>query len=356
MFYLLNDSIDPSFNLALEEYLLKSNVLNELREPIFVLWRNMPTVVIGRNQNAFSEINVEFVQQEGIKLVRRLTGGGAVYHDLGNLNYTFIAKNKESFANSQGEMVHSPKGEGTFAKNDSQWFDFALFTAPILTAMKKLGVPAELSGRNDLLIAGKKFSGNAQMRYHERILHHGTLLFDTSLETLAAALSPDTEKYASRAVVSVRSRVTNIAEHLPTDSCITDVLCFRDFLAKEIAIQQKLTPLLLNETALAEIDQIRQNRYATDDWNIGFSPPCDIRVKHRYSWGLLEVEIGLNKGIIRTVCFRGDFFALKSPEQIEQQLIGSSWNRDAVANRLDDTLLQTVFSQWSTKELLELLF
>ena len=196
---------DPYYNLAVEEYLFQT-----AEDEVFMLWQNEPTVVIGKNQNAYAEVELDVLRERGIHLARRITGGGAVYHDLGNVNYTFIAKSGQ------------------------QGIDFAHFTAPILRALAELGIRAELSGRNDLLVDGRKFSGNAQYSANGKTLHHGTLLFDSDLTVLSDVLRPDEEKIRSKAVRSVRSRVTNLAPLLQKE-CQTgefiDLLA--DFICRE---------------------------------------------------------------------------------------------------------------------------
>ena len=210
MLYINDSCTDPYWNLAAEEYLLKS-----FSEPIFRLWRNESSIIIGQYQNAVAEIDTTYVKENGIKVVRRLTGGGAVFHDLGNLNYTFIEEKK------QGEDAPAM---------------FRRFTAPILDALNAIGVKAYLHGRNDLLIDERKFSGNAVCIHKNRTLQHGTLLFNASMNSLGAALKSRPEKFIGKAVQSNRSRVTNIHEHLPEEGCpVTDIISFKEYLAEYIS-------------------------------------------------------------------------------------------------------------------------
>lgn len=190
MYYIEGRSHDPTFNLAMEEYLYRS--VEPGHPGYFLLWQNEPSIIVGRFQNTAQEVNRTFAEEHRIHIVRRISGGGAVYHDLGNLNYTFIVPN-----------------------DDGNPFDFARHALPIVNALEKLGVKAEFNSRNDLAIDGKKFSGSAQHMDRKRLLHHGTLLFDSDLSVLARALNVDDEKFTSKGFKSVRSRVTNILPHLP---------------------------------------------------------------------------------------------------------------------------------------------
>ncbi len=210
MQFLVNKSTNPFFNLALEEYLLK-NV--DIREDYFILWQNEPTIVIGKHQNTLKEINMNFVKDNNINVVRRNSGGGAVYHDLGNINFTFITKYDEKHL-----------------------LDFKTFTNPVVYSLGKLNVKAELAGRNDILIDGRKISGNSQHIYKDRFLHHGTLLFNSELENLVKALNVDNDKILSKGIESIKSRVTNIKEHVKEDIFMEK---FKEILIENIFIWNK---------------------------------------------------------------------------------------------------------------------
>ena len=217
MLCIVDSTTDPYWNLAAEEYLLTS-----LSEPVFRLWRNAPSVIVGRYQNAAAEINSEYVRTRGIPVVRRLTGGGAVFHDLGNVNYTFIDRKVE--------------GEDTAAM-------FRRFTAPVISALRSLGVEASLEGRNDLVISGRKFSGNAVCVHGGRVLQHGTLLFSASVADLSGALNTRPEKFIGKSVQSNRSRVTNISEHLPARHRSMSVEEFITYLQDRPAVPGKILHL-----------------------------------------------------------------------------------------------------------------
>jgi lipoate-protein ligase A len=288
---------DPYFNLAAEEYLLK-----ECSEPVFRLWRNAPSIIIGKNQNAAAEINAQFVHEHNIPVIRRLTGGGAVFHDLGNINFTFIDKKVD--------------GEETSAM-------FARFTAPIIAALRKLGVNAYLEGRNDLLIDGRKFSGNAICIHRDRVLQHGTLLFSSSIADLSGALNARPEKFVGKSVQSNRSRVTNISEHLPSPMEIED---FMKYIFGEIS-GSGATDYTPEE--VKAIEKLREERYSTDEWNWGTSPKYTYSNVVKLPSGLVEIFLNVEKGIIRECRICGDYFFTAPTSELEELLTG-------VLNRYDD--------------------
>ena len=283
---------DPYLNLAIEEYLFRTE-----ESEVFLLWQNRPTVVIGKNQNAYAEVALDVLRERDILLARRITGGGAVYHDLGNINYTYIAK-------SAGQGI-----------------DFARFTAPIIKALSTLGIRATLSGRNDLLVGERKFSGNAQHSANGKTLHHGTLLFDSDLSVLAAVLRPDEEKLRTKAVRSVRSRVTNIAPLLPKE-CQTGE--FLALLAE--CIRAEYAPDMLQVPQNAEIERLRA-RNASPEW---LFPKRDMLAgyqlvkKERYPFGGVEIALEMLGDVIRSATVRGDFFSTAPIEELEALLCGKT--------------------------------
>lgn len=281
-----NFSTDPSFNLACEEYLLFHEV-----EPVFMLWQNERSVIIGQNQNAYAEIDLPYVTEHGIKVVRRLSGGGAVYHDLGNLNYTFIVPEKESDV-----------------------LNFATFAAPIISALATLGVTAELSGRNDLTIDGKKISGNAQCVKNGRILHHGTLLISSDLSVLSSALRVDPTKFQSKGIASVRSRVTNLSKILPK----LDVPTFRSYLESQI----EGDVCELTAAQKEEINSLAERKYRSWEWNFGRSRAFEKRVKERFSSGTVEIAYNADCGIIKELAVYGDFFTTEDLTPWQEALHG----------------------------------
>ena len=299
----VNTSHDPAYNLALEELLAA-----EYEHEFLMLWRNGPSVIVGRNQNTLAEIDPEAVRALGIPVVRRTTGGGAVYHDLGNFNYTVARSGRltgqESFAESAGV---------------------------VLTALRAMGIPAEFSGRNDIVVAGRKISGSARRVLERRTLFHGTLLFDVDLNVLAKVLNPDAEKIRAKGVKSVRSRVMNLRELFPAWS----IGEFRDRFAAALlqaAGIEKASPLPDGFAERAE--RLADGRYRTREWNYGSPWPYDFRNKKRFAGGTVEVALRVAGDRIAEVRFHGDFFGDAPAEELAAKLVGAEFSPDAVAARL----------------------
>lgn len=326
MLYLLNNSTDPYFNLALEE-----TIFNNAKsgETYILLWQNSPSVIIGKHQNTVAEINADLIRKRGIHVVRRMTGGGAVYHDLGNLNFSFI----------------QPAGEQIAP-------DFQAFVRPVMSALARIGVSTEFSGRNDLTLGGKKFSGNAQCIKNGKVLHHGTLLFDVNLDDLEAVLCPDAEKVTSKGVASVRSRVTNISGFLPRQMTVAE---FKETLLACIAHDQPFCERALTEAELAAATTLANSRYRTWEWNFGQSPPANIRRAKRFPPGKVEAWIDVENGRIRDIAFFGDFFSVGDPSLVVVKLRGRRYERAELAATLADIDVTQHFGGISREELLEAL-
>ena len=291
MIFIYNKSLDPYYNMAAEEYLVKNS-----NDEIFMLWQNDNTIVVGKNQNTLSEINYDYVRDNNINVVRRMSGGGAVFHDLGNINFTFILNSEDDFSNYQK------------------------FTKPIIEFLKTLGITATLSGRNDILIDEKKISGNAQYMYKGRIMHHGTLLFSSQSDKLAASLKVSEEKIKSKGIKSVKSRVTNISEHLK------EKMSAQDFIERLSAFMLQNGDIKADydlEQNHNEIEVLKNEKYATWDWNFGYSPKYSFTKKERFPSGEIEICMSVaSNGIIEDVKIFGDFFSKNEISDLENLICG----------------------------------
>ena len=323
MRYLETGSFDPAFNLAFEEYVLTCKRGGDY----LILWQNNNTIVIGQNQNAESEINRSFVEQRNIHVVRRSTGGGAVYHDLGNLNYSFIT--------DAGRL---------------ESITMTRFIVPIVSALRKLGLPAEASGRNDILINGMKVSGTAQRIYKDRILHHGTLLFDTDLSVLGEALRVSPEKYQTQGTVSAKSRVGNI---LPMLQEKIELAAFKEYLKKEFAVEDNV-PLGLLETEA--VKKLKFEKYDTWEWNFGRAPRCKMLNRHRWPGGILEVHLETERGRIKNIEFFGDFLSVADVSEVQTALQNCVYRYDAVKKVLCALPLHLYFGSILLEEVLDSIF
>lgn len=330
MKYIENYSTDPCYNLAFEEYVFKNLPLED--GGYVLLWRNEPSIIIGKNQNAIEEINMEFVKENNIHVVRRVTGGGAVYHDLNNLNFSFIIK-----AERLGEI------------------DFKTYTIPVLKALEKLGISCELSGRNDITIDGKKFSGIAQSVIKGRVLNHGTLLFDSELHILSKALKVRRDKIESKGVKSVSSRVTNIKPHMKEDA---DVLEFRDILLKNIFeyINEPIERYELTEEDKDAIQEMVDERYRTWEWNFGKSPKFNYKSYKRFAGGGVEIRLQVEKGLIDNCKIYGDFFGKGDVTILEEKLKGIKFDEDSVKTALEDLTVSDYLGRISKEEFIMCLF
>ena len=298
--YYETGSTDPRWNLAFEEHILATRT----RGNILILWQNKNSVILGRNQNAYREVNADFVRGHGIQVVRRTTGGGAVYHDLGNLNYSFITD-----AASQDRVVQER------------------FTAPIVRALQGLGLDASASGRNDVLVSGRKVSGTAQRILDGRILHHGTLLFDVDPDMIAGALNADPLKMQSHGVASVRSRVTNIRPLLRTGMTMAD---FWQYLKEFLLADGAILPAELTEEDLAAIRSLQASKYDTWEWNYGRSPAFTVTKRNRFPGGSVEVCLQVNRGVIQDAAIYGDFMARAPLDPVIDKLVGCLYGEHAV--------------------------
>lgn len=330
MINIVNDSKNQYFNLALEEYFLK---IKDLNDDILILWQNEPTIVIGKNQNTYEELNTDYVTENNIKVVRRLTGGGAVYHDLGNLNFTFIKK------------------DGSFHNNK-----FSFFTQPVVNCLKKFGINAVFSGRNDLLIENKKFSGNAQYLHKGKLLHHGTILFSSDLSVLTQALKVKKGKLESNGVKSVSSRVTNIFDFLKEP---VSLLEFKETLISSIfeEINQEVKNYILTDEDIKEIQHLTDTKYSTWEWNFGKSPKMNYEKEIKFEIGYVNLKMDIIKGKIENFVLNGDFFeSEKSVDLLKDEFIGKSYNADEIKNILKNINISVYIHGLKNEQFEELLF
>ncbi|UOQ86596.1 lipoate--protein ligase [Gracilibacillus salinarum] len=295
---------DPYINLAIEEYVLK----NFGQEDTYLLFYiNGPSIIIGKNQNTVEEINTDYVDENGIKVVRRLSGGGAVYHDEGNLNFSFITKD-------DGDSFHN----------------FAKFTEPVVEALQKLGVPAELKGRNDLVADGRKISGNAQFTTRGRMFSHGTLMYDSEIENVVRSLNVKTEKIKSKGIKSIRSRVVNISEFLEEKLSMDEL---KAHILKHVFAVDTLEDVpqyVLTDEDWANIHKLSEERYQQWDWNFGKSPKFNIQHSHKFDGGLVDVRFDVHKGMIDNCTIYGDFFGVGDVNELEAKLKGVRYDRQAI--------------------------
>ena len=323
MINIINKSNDPYYNLALEEYFMK---YKDMEEDILILWQNEPTIVIGKNQNAYEEINRDFVEKNNINVVRRMSGGGAVYHDLGNLNYTII------------------KNDGKLYTND-----FSFFALPVVACLKKFDVDAEFNGRNDITIDGKKFSGNAQYFYKKKVLHHGTLMFSSDLTTLSQALNVKREKMESKGIKSVKSRVTNISEYIKNDITLTN---FRDSLLISMFHEDRASIQnydLTNED-ISVITEIKSTKYNTWEWNYGKSPQMSYQKELRYPAGSVSLKLYIKDGIIENCNLYGDFFEVNPVEELMKKMEGKRYDKSEIVAILKEVDIQEYIYMLSNEE------
>jgi lipoate-protein ligase A len=327
MLIIKRQQTDPYFNLATEEYVLKN-----LAEDSFMLWRNEPSIIVGKHQNTLAEINADYVKENNIPVVRRLSGGGAVFHDLGNLNFTFIQTGKEE-----------------------NLIDFRKYTEPILEVLLKLGIDAKFEGRNDLTIGGLKFSGNAEHIWKKRVLHHGTLLFASHMPNLAAALNADPLKFQDKSVKSVRSRVTNISEHLKSPM---DVMEFATLIQDHIAQKNPDAKVIeLSQEDQENIKELVKSKYSTWEWNFGYSPTYNFRKLIRTEKsGTIEFDLDVQNGIIRQIKIFGDYFNRFETEDIEQALNGVAHQEEQIRKALEPFNITDYFTGLSCDELIAGMF
>ena len=333
MKYLVTDSRDIRYNLALETYLMEHANLDE---PILYFYINSPCIILGRYQDAYEEINQDYVKQHNIIVTRRTSGGGAVYDDLGNVSFSFITKD-------DGDSI------GNFRK----------FTDPVIKALHKLGATdAEMAGRNDLQIKGKKFSGNAMKTEKGRMFSHGTLMYDVDLDVIGKALNVPADKIASKGIKSVHSRVTNLKPYFKPEYQNLTIEEFRDTLAKTILCVDDLSvakEYVLDEQTKKAVEQLNQSIFSNWDWIYGQSPKAAIQHRQHFAQGTVDFRITLENGRIKDLKTYGDFFGQKAIDEFEQKLIGVRYDEGAIKDALKDVQISDFFGKIPENDILELL-
>ena len=323
MFFIISPSHNAYYNMAMEEKYFGIQA-NEF----LILWQNENAIVVGKYQNTAEEVNSSYVEENGIAVVRRLSGGGAMYQDLGNVNYTFIVNRADTELN------------------------FDLFTKIVIDALRNLGVPAEASGRNDITINGKKISGSSQFSKGGRVLHHGTLLFDSNLDVLDKALHAQAGKLESKGIKSVRARVDNIRPYLAKDMETSE---FIEYISEYLINKHSLIELDIDYPEEQAIHRLANEKYSTWEWVYGQSPPYTVQRERKFSGGTITAYLVVKNGIIQSVELRGDFFASENVEQLCSELVGVADNRLSVHQALASSPYGNSIYNVSIEELADLL-
>jgi lipoate-protein ligase A len=320
---------DPRINLALEEYVLRHKPADD---DCLLFYINAPSIIVGRNQNTIEEIAPDVVASRGIHVVRRISGGGAVYHDLGNLNFSFLTP-----------FVH-----GRFNRYDH-------FTRPVIETLHALGVPAELGGRNDILVEGRKVSGNAQFATPTRMFSHGTLLFDSNLDDVTAALRPKPGKVESKGVKSIRSRVANISEFVREPITVVELrerILERIFGTRDRA---RIPAVELTDADWEAVHALVAAKYGARSWNFGEDPPCTVQRARRLPAGEIDARIHVRDGTIAGLRFFGDFMGRLDVDALEQRLAGVAYQRAAIVAALEGVMVSDYFGDVGNEDVLDII-
>ena len=326
MRYLKNPFVNPYYNMAFDEYCLESLPIDE---PVFFLWQNKPAVIVGYNQEVNTEVNLDYLKEKGIDLVRRVTGGGAVYHDLENLNYTIVGRSEDLER------------------------DYPEYAALMMKALQALGVPATLSGRNDILVDGKKVSGFAKRVCKNRLMVHGTLMYNVDVDVLTHVLNPSTTKLQSKGIASVRSRVTNLCNYLPE---LSDIQAFKNRLEEILSNNYSDAEYKLSEADLANIQQLTDEKFATWEWNYGRSPKATLVHSARLACGTVEIHLTLAENRIASCRFGGDFLGNLPASDVEKALTGIPYEINEIRKCLSKLEISRYFDRVSADNLLEMMF
>lgn len=326
MRFLRNRHTDPVFNMAFDEFCLEKL---ELDEPVFYLWQNRPSVILGYNQEVNTEVNLDYLKREGILLARRVTGGGAVYHDLGNLNYTIVGR------------------------SDNLERDYPQYARMMMDALRTLGVPAELSGRNDILVEGRKVSGFAKRVCKDRLMVHGTLMFRVDMERLTHVLTPPATKLQSKGIASVRSRVANLSDFLPAmESVETFAQRLEEILSNGYADKEYVLP----DNALELVRRLAEEKFGTDEWIYGRSPRATMEKNVRMACGNVGIHLQVSGNRIVSCRFSGDFMGNLPVAALESGLEGVVYDYESVCGKLEQLEVQRYFDGVSADEMARNLF
>ena len=324
-----NGTTDARLNLALEEHILRTRMADD---DLLLFYVNAPAIIIGRNQNTMEEINSDVVDARGIRVVRRVSGGGAVYHDLGNLNFSFMTRDVNARFNR-----------------------YDLFNQPVVEVLRELGVPAEIGGRNDILADGRKISGNAQFATAGRMFSHGTLLLDSNLDDVTAALKPKPGKVESKGVKSIRSRVANIGEFLRERITVTELrerILERIFGSRDRAL---IPSLAIDAGDWVAVHALVERRYGNWNWNFGENPPSNVQRVRRFAAGEIDVRLDVQGGRISGARFFGDFMGRTEVSELEARLAGLAYDRGALVEALADVDVRQYFGDIGQDDVLSLL-
>ncbi len=324
----MNPGTNPYFNVALDSWLVREAPADE---DYVMLWQNRPAVIIGRYQNTHQEVHIDYADAHDIAIVRRMSGGGAVYHDMGNLNFSMVVSTE-----------------------DQPFNDFQRFTRPVVETLAHYGVVAELTGRNDVTLDGKKFSGNAQYRTPTRLLHHGTILFNENLDDVEDVLNVNPDKIAGKGIKSVRSRVTNVQPYLPHGVELEE---FRSTLLQYIGQHNGgiREPWSLNEEQQMRVQELVDHRFGQWGWNFGQSPPFNYRGQERFDQGSIEALVYVVQDHIESLTLYGDFLGDRDISPLIQRLTGLPYSKTVIADALNSLSVSQYLGGIAADQLLKVL-
>jgi len=320
------NNTDPFINLALEEYCVRNL---DMSVDYLLFYINKPAVIIGKHQNTIEEINTEYVSENNVPVVRRISGGGAVYHDEGNLNFSFMTKHSQ-------QSIHN----------------FKLFTEPVIRVLNELGVNAELNGRNDITVSGKKISGNAQFTDTRSMFSHGTLLFDSNLDNVVRALNVNPEKIESKGIKSIRSRVANIRDFITGSMSIGE---FKEKIIESVFNFSKDisgSVFNLSDSQWNEVLNLSESKYRTWEWNYGRSPEFNVRKVKRFDFGQVDIRLNVKNGLIDGIKIYGDFLGHGELSEIENNLTGVKYEKTFISEALNYVDIQNYFGDIEKAEII----